>query len=383
MPLRPSVIAFLVLTLLHTVHGTPVYADGELSISTRELLSQITAWQSGGAETGVQDLLETASLWQTSAVSPVDGEKKESLEPGETRQNPDLTFAIQVAAWLRGEADGDLGWPREASVSGKFDLPGLLATIGDGTLVSGEAATDAVQAVRDLPQECETGQPYTVSIAITAAETPDAIAVEETVPDGWQVTEVSDGGAFNAETNLIRWFLISGFDTTLTYVVTPSNSSGDFNGTLTYILNGSEQSATIGGESVCGGGGSDLVTATRVLPDTCAPGQAFTATIQLGVSGELEAVAIEETIPEGWTASNVDNGGVYDPENRMVRWFLLSGFETTLSYDAIPNDTEGVFAGVVSYTLSGVQHSLTVGGDEACGLTAVESWGRHSSISPE
>ncbi len=382
MPLRHSVIAFMVLAILHPAHGSPADVDEGRFVGTGELLSHVSAWQRGEAEPSVRELLEAASAWQRSALHPVDDEGAAAFATAgfttsETRRNPDLAFAIRVAAWLRGETGGDLGWPRETTVTGKFDLPGLLATIGEGAAVSHKDATDEVQGVRDLPQDCEPGLAATVSITITVTETPDAIAVEETVPDGWQVTEVSDGGAFNAETNQVRWFLISGFDTTLTYVVTPSSPSGDFGGVLTYVLNGSEQSASIAGESACGGGGDDAVTASRALPDTCSLGQAFTATIQLGAILALEAMAIEETIPEGWTASNINNGGVFDPENRVVRWFLLSGFETTLSYDAIPGDGEGVFLGVVSYTLSGAQHSLTVGGDETCGLTAVDSWARH------
>ena len=103
--------------------------------------------------------------------------------------------------------------------------------------------------------------------------------------------------------------------------------------------------------------------AVRNLPDSYAPGLAFTVTIAVSPNSQTIAWSVEESPPSGWTVSTISAGGNWDSINRKVKWGPF--FEATsraLSYEASsPGDAsdEAVFAGV--YSADG--ESEAIGGD--------------------
>ncbi|MEW6159754.1 MAG: Ig-like domain-containing protein [Verrucomicrobiota bacterium] len=77
-------------------------------------------------------------------------------------------------------------------------------------------------ASRESPALCQPGQPATIRIAVQPRAGVSAYAVEETVPPGWTVGEISHEGHFNSATRTIRWGLF--LDDTarvLTFVASP------------------------------------------------------------------------------------------------------------------------------------------------------------------
>jgi hypothetical protein len=130
-----------------------------------------------------------------------------------------------------------------------------------------------ITSYRVLPQ-CDSNQPWLVTLSIVTNDNLDALIVEETVPDGWDVTDVSNGGEYVASLNTIRWFLLSDFNTDLTYRIQPSGEFGKpFTGQLSWFDNGSEQSSVIEGDQICEGDQTptDIPTILPTPTDTPTP----------------------------------------------------------------------------------------------------------------
>ncbi len=80
----------------------------------------------------------------------------------------------------------------------------------------------AGSALSDLPTNYFPGVPFTVTIAVTPGSNTLAYALEDRPPEGWAVTNVSDGGTFCPVTHKIRWGLFSDNAVrTITYQVIP------------------------------------------------------------------------------------------------------------------------------------------------------------------
>ena len=83
------------------------------------------------------------------------------------------------------------------------------------------------------------------------------------------------------------------------------------------------------------------------------PGEVLTVEISLVPPPDVSAVALEDTLPTGWTASNISNGGVFDAINGKVKWgpFFTPDVPPVVTYDAIPAaDATGLqcFEGLIS-----------------------------------
>ena len=78
-------------------------------------------------------------------------------------------------------------------------------------------------AVSAMPTNYNVGVPFTVSIAVTPNSGVSAYAVEERVPYGWVVTNVSSDGVFCPATMKVRWgAFLDNTARTLSYTITPA-----------------------------------------------------------------------------------------------------------------------------------------------------------------
>lgn len=88
-----------------------------------------------------------------------------------------------------------------------------------------------------------------------------------------------------------------------------------------------------------GGALSSVESATRILPDSYTPGVPLSVVIQISPSPEVISYAVEETLPVGWIATDVSDGGMWDPTQSVIRWPLFNGPNSpsrTLMYKARP-----------------------------------------------
>ncbi|MCP5516837.1 MAG: hypothetical protein H7A45_06205 [Verrucomicrobiales bacterium] len=117
-----------------------------------------------------------------------------------------LAFVARAGAlWQGGERyvyDPTLGQPPMCWVN----LPPPSDGVPQGLPV--EAADGSAQ--RALPEQCAPGQEFTVSVRIDPPSETRAWAVEEVIPQGWEILAVSHEGRFDPATRCIRWGLFLG-----------------------------------------------------------------------------------------------------------------------------------------------------------------------------
>ncbi len=88
-------------------------------------------------------------------------------------------------------------------------------------------------AVRDL-SGFSAGQTFTVSIVLDIPGGTQVAALEDAPPSGWVVSNVSDGGTWDAQAEKVKWgpFFGGPYPTLVTYDVTPP---GELTGTLCFV----------------------------------------------------------------------------------------------------------------------------------------------------
>ncbi len=163
--------------------------NGDFVISTSELLSAASDWKHGSDVPTTSELLEAASLWKAG---------------GEYRCEADGDYVPLVTKRKRG---------------------------GPAGKIQREAVT--MRAKRSL-SEPGSGPTRTVTLELLGKGTPDSIAVQETVPRGWRVSNISAGGVYDRKSRTIRWFLLGGFGGKLTYDVSGAVSRGQPHGKILY-----------------------------------------------------------------------------------------------------------------------------------------------------
>ena len=93
-------------------------------------------------------------------------------------------------------------------------------------------------AISSLSTSFVPSLPFTVTIAVTPASTSSVFAIEEHMPSGWVVSNVSDQGVFSSTTASVRWGLfVDGQACTVSYDVTPPTNAasyGVFSGVVSF-----------------------------------------------------------------------------------------------------------------------------------------------------
>ena len=252
-------------------------------------------------------------------------------------------------------------------------------------------------ATRQLPATYTPKAPLAVTIAVTPHGDVQAWAVEEVVPAGWRVSDLSANGHWDEAASAVRWGPFFDADArTLRYTLTPpAGATGPQEVTGTASFDGED--VPIGGRhtlppapvvrpgepgkqaGVCPAclapltpvpapdallwldgiatprGGPSLspepVTprpareirrrlggaATRQLPATYTPKVPLAVTIALTPHGDVQAWAVEEVVPAGWRVSAVSANGHWDEGASAVRWGpFFDADARTLRYTLTP-----------------------------------------------
>ena len=109
-------------------------------------------------------------------------------------------------------------------------------------------------------------------------------------------------------------------------------------------------------------------TATRDLPGCYTPSTASTVTITVTPSTTTNSYAVEDSPPNGWTVSNINENGQWDSVNKKVKWGPFFDHNSrAFTYQATPPVVETetkMFSGSASFDGMGV----VVGGDSAIGV---------------
>ncbi len=162
------------------------------------------------------------------------------------------TYTIDDYHLASGSQNIDAGTTGTVAVDFEGDVRPIGAGIDIGADESGQSPVIHT-ATRDLPYAYCPEQTMTVRIAVDINEErfPSAVALEDTPPTGWTVSNISDGGVWDAVNGKVKWgpwFDLDIRDRTVTYDVTPpAGESGEK--TFTGILSVDGKDYAIGGES--------------------------------------------------------------------------------------------------------------------------------------
>ena len=93
--------------------------------------------------------------------------------------------------------------------------------------------------------------------------------------------------------------------------------------------------------------------ATSALPALFVPGEPLPVALAITPAPNVPGFAVEDTVPSGWTATAISDGGELDATRRKVKWGpFLGAAPRTLTYRAIPPAAASgdfVFAGCASF----------------------------------
>ena len=156
----------------HPADNNP--ADNVLSIT--EVTAYGFAWQTG-------------QPWPIAPTNiPIDFVTRAGLLwKGGERYKQDLTLSASAPLW----------WTN--------DLAGVPAgSEPRGKLKSLDGTTDGA-VVRELPPAFEPGRDFVVRIDINPGSTVAAYAIEESLPEGWEASEIDGGGTFTSAQGRVRW----------------------------------------------------------------------------------------------------------------------------------------------------------------------------------
>ena len=237
-----------------------------------------------------------------------------------------LTFSLSVPQ----PATGDVVF------TGSYSFDGVTAPIAGNRTLHVISAADANQSIRSLPAEFHPGSGVTVTIVVQPATNVFSYAVADVVPKGWSVSRPStnDAGVYDAGSGTIRWGpFLDHLPRSFSYIaISPLGASvsnrfvgqAAFNGQLVPILGQSDISPAAG-------------SVVRQLPSVFQPGIAFTVSLAVIPSSGTHNYALEDLLPEGWTAERISDGGQFDSFNREVKWGpFFDSSPRTVTYLANP-----------------------------------------------
>jgi hypothetical protein len=117
--------------------------------------------------------------------------------------------------------------------------PGVAFLLSSAVWLGVPRAALAEGATRDLSGYAGPGITFTVSIAIELPANPGVVGVQDGPPAGWVVSNISDSGVWDEDSELVKWppFFDPSIPDSVSYDVTPPTSgpiSPCFSGTISF-----------------------------------------------------------------------------------------------------------------------------------------------------
>ena len=188
---------------------------------------------------------------------------------------------------------------------------------------------------RLLPADFTPGQAFEVRLAVE----PDAAigfhAVDEGVPAGWLVSDISTGGLVGGD-GRVKWGPFPDAEPRgLTYRLTPPNgaTNGRFSGRGLF----GEIDVTIGGTNAIAVRPTGTGTIRRSLPVGYRFGQVVEVSLRLEPAAAVSLHAVEEMIPAGWSIQEAPGAAAVDRTTGRIRWGpFVEPLARTLVYRLMP-----------------------------------------------
>ncbi len=253
---------------------------------------------------------------------------------------------------------------------------------GDGVVESAELPLRASVLSRSMASTYRPGVALDVVLRGQPAGFIQVWALEEEIPVGWEPVGVSAGGTWDAANRKLKWGPFSGasgVEQILSYQVIPaSDATQPLRVTAFGLFDDARQ--TNGGVAL-----RYLVhpqhSIVRTLPSAYRPGVPFPWSVRVDPIDTTAVYAIEERVPVGWTVSGLDQGGVFDAVNSVVRWgpFMDSQAIPRVLGGSITPPAESVGIGVFQGLTRLDGQDVAVGGPSE---VAAEASAVHRTLGP-
>jgi uncharacterized repeat protein (TIGR01451 family) len=217
-------------------------------------------------------------------------------------------------------------------------------------------ALDEINTNRQISETIvNPGDTFSVVIDLSTAEELVTIGIQETVPEGWVISE-NDSGMFTYSPSQNEWVwsnimsnVPSGTSATIVYDVTVPEDAlpGDYTisgkavGKQTPSNGGTSiEYAALGDNLVTVSSSQDAISSLRSISKAALnPGDTFSVVIDLNTAEELVTIGIQETVPEGWIITENNSGlFTYSPSQNEWVWSNImsnvpSKTSATIVYD--------------------------------------------------
>lgn len=239
-----------------------------------------------------------------------------------------LSFSMLVPQ----TAAGDYVFVGDASFDGTSQ--GIQGNRNLHLLTAGEANV----LIRTLPASFQPGIPLPVSIDVLPRTNLTVYAIEETIPSGWSLTTnsstITQGGIYDPYAHKIKWGpYYDHSHRILAYQVVPPSTYSPSN---RFSGRGSFDLATIPilGSSLIQPGAGVI---SRSLSANFQPGRPLPVSLRVIPLNSTVNYAMEDRLPDGWTASAISSNGQFDPFTGSVKWGpFFDANSRIVSYQAIP-----------------------------------------------
>ncbi|MCB0431091.1 MAG: hypothetical protein H6585_10950 [Flavobacteriales bacterium] len=218
--------------------------------------------------------------------------------------------------------------------------------------------TDDVTIVQTVPSEIKAGQEFTVEITIVKNDLTGLAKLQQDLPQGFTATAGKTADAtFTFKDNSVKFIWMSMPATpniTLSYTVKVGENvpSGEMylGGRFSYVKDNERKMASVPvkkvaivnehpekiddaaslttppvtGEAVASGGGT--IEASRRLSDTeIQPGSEFTVTVEISKSQVAGYAKLQETLPKGYSASQIETqGAIFSFVDQDVKFLWMN-----------------------------------------------------------
>ncbi len=210
----------------------------------------------------------------------------------------------------------------------------VLAFLAAWLIAASSFRAQAAGALRTLPGFFEDLVAFQVLLDIAPPELTSVHSVEEQVPPGWTISEVSHGGAFDVSGHTLRWGpFADNLARTLGYKLTPpidAPFTAVFQGTAAFNI---DVVPTDGPDTLLKRPGR----VNRTLPTHYLPGQPLEVGLAVRPGSSALAWALQETVPEGWTPAPSLTEASFDARTRTLKWGpFLDPTPRDLTYRLLP-----------------------------------------------
>lgn len=294
---------------------------GEIPGGSNEIISRLPPLYLPG---GTLNLTNQVRLASETLVYAIEDQVPKGWQIGEVNHGGQFDAAAGKIKWgpffdrVERELICELKPPN--SSTGLVTFAGLGSFDGEEIAVGGnrQRLASLSTVVREMPAQFQPSERISVTLVATPAPKTTVFAIQESIPKGWSVGEISHDGTFDPQLRTMKWGpFFTDANTRITYTATAPDAVT--NGLATFA-----GLAVFDGLSVpIIGQGQLMALASQVVREMSAEflaGTPLTITNRAIPDVTVTTYAVEDEVPVGWIVESMSHDGKFDVTERKVKW---------------------------------------------------------------